>query len=182
MRVQGVVLFIAAFACNEASASSFEALGSSTSTPSIMTLGEQAAIDPSIVAATPAVNGPTPSIVALADTPAGDTPSIVALGEPVPASENAKAAPTASSQRAMDPMVIRGGEVGSASARPGTEPAQAATQSGAPLLDPNDKGTPSKRRALKRQAERLAQEAAEAAASGQSAQPDASTEPVPLGQ
>ena len=48
-----------------------------------------------------------------------------------------------------------------------------------PLLDPNDRGTPAKRKALKRQAERLAEEAAAAA---QNPQPDPSTDPAPLGQ
>jgi hypothetical protein len=47
------------------------------------------------------------------------------------------------------------------------------------LLDPDDRGTPAKRKALKRQAERLAREAA---AGGQNQQPDLSTEPAPLGR
>ncbi len=135
-------------------------------------LGEDVSIDPSIVAATPPRSGLPRPIVALADTP--DTPSIVTLGEPAPANEDVAAA---ASQRPTMPMVIRGGEVGSASARP--SPAPALTQPGAPLLDPDDRGTPAKRKALKRQAERLAQEAAAAA---QNPQPDPSTEPVPLGQ
>ena len=73
-------------------------------------------------------------------------------------------------------MVIRGGEVGSAAARPTAAPAQATAE---PLLDPNDRGTPAKRKALKRQEERLARQAAEA---GENQQPDPSTEPVPLGR
>ena len=79
-------------------------------------------------------------------------------------------------------MVIRGGEVGQAYARPapaGRTPTQAATQPGVPMLDPDDRGTPAKRKALKRQAERLAEEAAAAA---QNPQPDPSTEPAPLGE
>jgi hypothetical protein len=141
---------------------------------SIVTLGEDISIDPSIVAAV-SETGPAPSIVVLADTP--DTPSIVTLGGPAPAGDEIAATPF--SQRPMMPMVIRGGEVGEAAARPSPAPAQAATQPGVPLLDPNDRGTPAKRKALKRQAERQAEEAAAAA---QNPQPDPSTEPVPLGQ
>jgi hypothetical protein len=180
MRVQDIVFFVAAFTAAEASASSIEALQASASSPSIVTLGVAAAIDPSIVAATP-TEGPAPSIVALTDTPASETPSIIALGGPAPADETI-AAESATSERMTGPMVIRGGEIGQASARPTAQPSaqpqQAATQPGVPLLDPNDRGTPAKRKALKRQEERLAREAA----AGQSAQPDPSTEPVPLGQ
>lgn len=180
MRVQGMVFFVAAFAAAEASASSIEAIQPPAgSAPSILTLGEAVAIDPSIVAATP-TDGPTPSILVLADTPAGETPSIIALGGPAPASETIAAeSPAPARMTGPGPMVIRGGEVGSASARPTAQPQQAATQPGEPLLDPNDRGTPAKRKALKRQAERLAREAA---AAGQNAQPDPSTEPVPLGE
>ena len=62
---------------------------------------------------------------------------------------------------------------------PRAAPTQAATQPGVPMLDPDDRGTPAKRKALKRQAERLAEEAAAAA---QNPQPDPSTEPAPLGE
>lgn len=178
MRVQGVVFFVTAFAAAEASGSSIEVLEPSARSPSIVILGEGTAIDPSIVAATP-TEGPAPSIVALADTPAGNMPSIVALGGPVPADENVAAGSPASTERMATPMVIRGGDIGQASARPTSQPQQAATQPGVPLLDPNDRGTPAKRKALKRQAERLAQEAAAAA---QNQQPDPSSEPVPLGR
>ena len=58
-------------------------------------------------------------------------------------------------------------------------PAQATAQPDVPLLDPDDRGTPAKRKALKKQAARLAEEAAAAA---QNPQPDPSTEPEPLGQ
>jgi hypothetical protein len=74
--------------------------------------------------------------------------------------------------------VIRGGEVGATSPRPSAAPTQA-VPSGEPLLDPNDRGTPAKRKALKRQEERLAREAAEAA---KNPQPDPSTQPAPQGQ
>jgi hypothetical protein len=178
MRVQGLVFFIAAFAATEAPGASIEVLQPSAGSPSIVTLGEEAAIDPSIVAAAP-TDGPTQSIVTLADTPAGDTPSIVAVGGPAPADENVTAESPASTERMAAPMVIRGGDIGQASATPISQPQQAATQPGVPLLDPNDRGTPAKRKALKRQAERLAQEAAAAA---RNPEPDPSSEPVPLGQ
>jgi hypothetical protein len=174
MRVQGIVILLAAFGAAEAQASSIE-----TAPPlagpasSIVTLGGEAAIDPSIVAAV-SDTGPSPSIITVPDTPA--TPSIITLGVPAPADEATAAAPSSQGQAA--PTVIRGGEVGSASPRPLAAPTQAAP-SGEPLLDPNDKGTPAKRKALKRQAERLAREAAEAE---QNPQPDRSTEPAPLGQ
>jgi hypothetical protein len=171
MRVKGVIFLLAAFGAVQAQASSIETLEPSIITPSIVTLGEDVSIDPSIVAATPRETGPFPSIVTVADTPA--TPSIVALGGPPPAGED-----IAATQRPTTPMVIRGGEVGSASARPSPAPTQL-TQPGVPLLDPTDKGTPAKRKALKRQAERLAEEAAAAA---QNPETDPSTEPVPLGQ
>ena len=172
MRIQGVVILLAAFGAGQAQATSIETLEPTGATPSIISLGEDVAIDPSIVAAV-SETGPTPSIVVLADTP--DTPSIITLGEPAPAGEEVAATP--SSQRGTMPMVIRGGEVGEATARPSAGPAQAATQP--PLLDPDDRGTPAKRKALKRQAERLAEQAAAAA---ENPQPDPSTEPVPLGE
>ncbi|MEP9385777.1 hypothetical protein [Mesorhizobium sp. KR9-304] len=171
MRVVGIVFFLAAFGAAHTHASSIVTLDPSEGDdPSIITLGDQVEIDPSIVAAV-SETGPSPSIIALADTPT--TPSIITLGGPA-GEEDASATP---SQRMSIPMIIRGGEVGAAAARPA--PAQAATQPGVPLLDPNDRGTPSKRKALKRQAARLAEEAAAAA---QNPQPDPSTEPVPFGQ
>ena len=154
MRVQGIVIFVAAFGAAQASASSIQTLAAiEGNAPSIVALGDNAAIDPSIVAAI-STTGPSPSITVLADTPSGATPSIVTLGEPAPAGEEAAA--TSPSQRMTTPTVIRGGEVGQVYANPSPAPTQAATQPGVPLLDPNDRGTPSKRRALKRQAERLA--------------------------
>jgi hypothetical protein len=176
MRVQSVLILLAALGASEAYASSIETLQPLTgAASSIVALGEDVSIDPSIVAATPREIGPFPSIVTVADTP--DAPSIVMLGGPAPADEDVAAA--SSSQRPTTPMVIRGGEVGSASARPSPAPQQALTQPGVPMLDPDDRGTPAKRRALKRQAERLAEEAAAAA---QNPEPDPSTEPAPLGQ
>jgi hypothetical protein len=176
MRVVGVVFLIAAFGAAQAHASSFVTLDPvDGDVPSITTLGDDAEIDPSIVAAI-SETGPSPSIIALADTPM--TPSIITLGEPAgPAGEEESVGQP--SQRVTIPMVIRGGEVGEAAARPSPAPASAATQPGVPLLDPNDRGTPAKRKALKRQAARLAEEAA---AAKQNPQPDPSTQPVPFGQ
>lgn len=158
MRIRGTVIVLAALAVPQASASSITTLADSTAWPSIVTLGNEGAIDPSIVAATPAPEGPTPSIIALADTPRDAMPSIIALGEPAPAGEAVASSPSARSQHGLVPIVIRGGEVGDADPRPAASPTQAST----PLLDPNDKGTAAKRKALKRQEERLAQEKANA--------------------
>ena len=170
MRVQGTIILLAVLGAAQAQASSIETLLPTDVTPSIIMLGEETAIDPSVVAAV-AETEPTPSIVTLADTPA--TPSIIALGDPA---DGAIAA--APSPQRQAPMVIRGGEVGAASARPPASSAQPATRPGVPLLDPDDRGTPAKRKALKEQEERLARQAAGA----QDQQPDPSTEPAPLGR
>jgi len=148
-------------------------------TPSIATVGDNVDIDPSIVAATPDQGAPSPSIAVLADTPPGKTLSIISLGEPAPMDEAAASTPSGGRQIMTTPMVIRGGEVGNEVARPSVSaaPAQSGGTAATPLLDPNDKGTPAKRKALKRQAERLAQEQA----TGQQ-QSDPSTQPAPLGQ
>jgi hypothetical protein len=171
MHVQKAVFLVAMFTAAQASASSIEAVEQSAVTPSIITLSNSKA-DPSIVAAPP-LDGPAPSIIALADTPAGDNPDVITLGAPAPAGEATSSA-TDDAQRVTMPMVIRGGDVGQAYARPSPASSQPAAT---PLLDPNDRGTPAKRNALKRQAERLAREAA--AGGGQ---PDPSTETAPLGQ
>lgn len=171
MGVRGVVILLAAFGAAKAHASSIETLPPLTgAAPSILALGDETGVDPSIVAAATETR-PSPSILAVPDTPT--TPSIITLGAPEDDGV-ASAAPT--SLRPMAPTVIRGGEVGPSSPRPSAAPAQATTE---PLLDPNDRGTPAKRKALKRQAERLAREAAEAA---KNTQRDPSMEPVPLGQ
>ncbi|HEY6629965.1 MAG TPA: hypothetical protein VIZ90_00800 [Rhizobiaceae bacterium] len=170
MRVQGIVILLAAFGAAEARASSIETVQAlAGATPSFIALGGAAAVDPSIVAAV-AETGPSPSIITLPDTP--DSPSIVALGAPASADE---AAATPSSRQPA-PMVIRGGEVGSSSARASSAQTEAAAGSAEPLLDPDDRGTPAKRAALRRQAERLAREAA------QDPKPDPSMEPAPLGR
>src|SRR5687767_7881908 len=99
-RVQGIVILLAALGATQAQASSIEPLQPLTgAASSIVVLGEDVSIDPSIVAATPREVGPFPSVVAVADTP--DTPSIVTLGEPAPANEDVAAA----SQRPTTPMV-----------------------------------------------------------------------------
>ncbi|MEQ1942121.1 hypothetical protein ABMA32_06815 [Mesorhizobium sp. VNQ89] len=175
MRIRGAGIFMAVLAVPQASASSIVTLADSAAWPSVVTLGADNAIDPSIVAATPALDGPSPSIVALADTPRDAMPSIIALGEPAPAGEAIASPPSGGSQHGLVPIVIRGGEVGDADPRPSSSPARASTQQ---QLDPNDKGTPAKRKALKRQNERLAQEKAKAAQG--SLQPDPTTQaPAP---
>ena len=175
MRIRGTVIVLTALVVPQASASSTTTLADSTVWPSVVTLGAEEAIDPSIVAATPAPSGPTPSIVALADTPRDAMPSIIALGEPAPAGEAVASSPSGKSQHGLVPIVIRGGEVGHADSRPAASPAQASTPA---QLDPNDKGTSAKRKALKRQNERLAQEKAKAAQG--SLQPDPTTQaPAP---
>jgi hypothetical protein len=172
MRVHSAAFFLTAFAATGASASSIQSLDPSAGTPSIVMLANTT-VDPSIVEAAP-LDGPTPSIIALADTPSGDTPDVLTLGGPAPADGGKPEDPHGMTM----PMVIRGGETGQAYASPA--PAQAAAPVTEPLLDPNDRGTPAKRNALKRQAERLAQEKAAAGGSGQQADP--SDEAVPLGR
>ncbi|MBL8577395.1 MAG: hypothetical protein JNK47_09235 [Mesorhizobium sp.] len=168
MRIRGTVIVLAAIVASHASASSIVTLADSTAWPSVVTLGAEGAIDPSIVAATPATAGPSPSIVTLADTPSGSTSSIIALGDPAPSGEAVAASP---SQRGLVPIVIRGGEVGDADPQPAASPAQASTPA---QLDPNDKGTPAKRKALRRQAEKMAQDKANAAQG--TLQPDPTTQ------
>src|SRR5690606_18220973 len=99
-------------------------------------------------------------------------PSIITLGEPADSKADTAAMPA---HRTVAPVVFRGGEVGQASVRPPTA-SSGSTQAKAPLLDPNDRGTASKRKALKRQAEQIAQQRA----SG-TTQSEPSTEAVPFG-
>jgi len=178
MRVQGLLIILAAFGAAEAQAASIQTVAPLTGVaPSIQTMGDSVAIDPSIVAATPDQGEPTPSIAVLADTRADDMPSIISLGEPAPAGEDMDAPSSGGRQVTTTPMVIRGGDVSNEIARPSASasPGSSGDTATTPLLDPNDKGTASKRKALKRQAERLAQEKA----SGNQAEP--STDATPLG-
>jgi hypothetical protein len=179
MRVQGLLIILAAFGAAEAQAASIQTVAPLSGVgPSIQTMGDTIAIDPSIVAATPDQGEPTPSVTVLADTRSDDTPSIISLGDPAPAGEELASTPSASGGRQVTttPMVIRGGDVSNEIARPSASPAQSGDTATTPMLDPNDKGTPSKRKALKRQAARLAQEKA----SGNQAEP--STDATPMGQ
>jgi len=181
MRVQRMFLLVAVLAAAGAQAASIQTMAPlSGVTPSIATVGDNVDIDPSIVAATPDQGAPTPSIIVLADTPPRETLSIISLGEPAPAGEELGATPPSSGGRQImtTPVVIRGGEVGNEIARPSASasPAQSGGTATTPLLDPNDKGTPAKRKALKRQAARLAEQKA----SGDQAEP--STEATPMGQ
>lgn len=179
MRVQGLLIILAAFGAAEAQAASIQTVAPLTGVaPSIQTMGDTIAIDPSIVAATPDQGEPTPSIIVLADTRADDTPSIISLGDPAPAGEELASTPPSSGGRQVTttPMVIRGGDVSNEIARPSASPAQSGDTATTPMLDPNDKGTPSKRKALKRQAARLAEQKA----SGNQAEPP--TDATPMGQ
>lgn len=167
MRILGMVVIAFAFGAADAQASSISIAAPLGSAPSISLVG--APEDPSVAVPTP----DWPSITVMPDTPAGRTPSIVTLGEPADPDDAATTALPA--HRRPAPVVFRGGEAGQASVRPPTA-SGGDTQATTPLLDPNDRGTPAKRKALKRQAERLAREKA----SG-TAQPEPSTEDAPLG-
>ncbi len=170
MRIRSVVLLAAAFGAAEAHASSILIAAPLGNSVSISPVGAGTPADQSIIPAMPEPGGNWPSISVLTDTPHGQTPSIVTLGEPADP-EDAVATPA---HRTVAPVVFRGGEAGPASVRPPT--ASGSTQAKAPLLDPNDRGTASKRKALKRQAEQIAQQRA----SG-TTQSEPSTEAVPFG-
>ncbi len=166
MRTTTALVLILATAIANASASSIVAIGDSMQGvgSSTVVLGETA----DVVAGQQVEDGSTiessgtmlksPS-VSVAAQPAGTpTPSIVIIGEPgrgVIEDRIAEVAkPRPQSGRPMTPMLIRGGIVGDAIARPIASSGRP-TEASTPLaLDPNDKGTPSKRKALKRQAER----------------------------
>lgn len=171
MRIRSVVLLAAAFGATEAHASSILIAAPLGNPVSISPVGAETSADQSIIPAMPQPSGNWPSISVLTDTPDGETPSIVTLGEPA-GPEDAVAVPA---HRTVAPVVFRGGEVGQASVRPPTA-SSGSTQAKAPLLDPNDRGTARKRKALKRQAEQMAQQKASAPQ-----QPEPSTETVPLG-
>jgi len=109
----------------------------------------------------------SPSVAMVVQRAGTPTPSVVIVGEPGGSVVEDKISevvnPVASqSGMAMMPMIIRGGMVGDAFSRPVPTSASQTGPTTMPTLDPNDKGTPSKRKALKRQAERqraMAQEA-----------------------
>ena len=109
----------------------------------------------------------SPSVKMVVQPAGTPTPSVVILGEPGGSVVEDKISevvnPVANqSGMAMMPMIIRGGIVGDAFARPVPASASQTGPTTMPTLDPNDKGTASKRKALKRQAERqraMAQEA-----------------------
>lgn len=107
----------------------------------------------SIVTAGSPGSGPSTSIVTVPDTPPDEMKSVVTVGDAAPEPGDAT----------EDITVIRGGEIGGPKPPPEPEPQKFVE----PMLDPNDRGTPAKRNALKRQAERLAEEEA----ARQSAQP-----------
>ncbi|AZN98594.1 hypothetical protein EJ066_16240 [Mesorhizobium sp. M9A.F.Ca.ET.002.03.1.2] len=101
-------------AAGGAQASSFVALGASTSTPSVVTL-----------------SAPEPEKAAESTKAGPSTPSIVALGKPVPdvTYEKVAAIPSQAEPKhdfRQSPMIIRGGIVGDAFARPAPLAAPAA--------------------------------------------------------
>ena len=184
MRMIAALVLIAAVAGGEAQASSFvtpEALPEPIG-PSFVVLGETTAAGTLQVQENDAASGaalsvemlPMPSFSIMGEAASSSTPSIVALGEPAAGIAYDEVAaipqPAQKSGRVMMPMIIRGGIVGDAFAQP-------IYSSGAPdeaptvALDPNDRGTASKRKALKRQAEQ--QRAMESA-------PQAAPAPKPL--
>ncbi len=119
----------------------------------------------------------SPSVTVLSE-PAGEaTPSVVVLGGPMNgvSEDTIGNIPPADTRQpsamALMPMVIRGGIVGDALMRPANSAQTQSDPQPMPALDPNDAGTPAKRKALKRQAEKL--RAIEAAA------PKAAPMPMP---
>ncbi len=165
MRIQGMLVIAVAFGAADAQASSISIaapLGGAISISNVGTSEDSSA-----------AKSNWPSITVMPDTPAGLTTSIVTLGEPADSGEAATS--NLPAHRRPAPVVFRGGEAGQASVRPPTA-SGGDTQAGTPLLDPNDRGTPAKRKALKRQAERLAREKASGIA-----QPEPSTEDAPIG-
>lgn len=184
MRMIAALVLIAAVAGGEAQASSFvtpEALPEPIG-PSFVVLGETTADGTLQVQEADAGAGPAlsielltmPSFSVVGEAAGAPTPSIVALGEPAAGIAYDEVAaipkPAENSRRVLMPMIIRGGIVGDAFSQP-------IMSSGSPeelppvALDPNDRGTASKRKALKRQAER--QRAMESA-------PQAAPEPMPV--
>ncbi len=113
-----------------------------------------------------------PPVTVLSRSSSG--PSIIVLGDPAPTDEKVAAIPPdakPSSMRAM-PMVIRGGLAGEVFVRQAPAGASQAAAPGQPAaLDPNDKGTPAKRKALKRRQQQQREQALAPAAAPEAAAP-----------
>ena len=121
--------------------------------PSIVTLGAAAPSQAGSMVTMSSATGISPSIEALPGETDGPAPSFMAFGQPG-GSATGKTAPGEARAVSLTPMVIRGGIVDGGIARPTASTASAPTQdAGAttPALDPNDRGTARKRKALKRQ-------------------------------
>jgi hypothetical protein len=180
MRILAAFGFLAGIAAGEAQASSFVAPEPMTESvgPSMIVLGAPAAAPQE--PATPSTAQPAspayPSLTFMSGSSSQANPSIVVLGEPAGISSDAVAAipqPTekrASSMGAM-PMVIRGGLVGEGYGRSAPSGASQASAPEAPRLDPNDKGTPAKRKALKRLRQQQREQASAPAAAPEPAAP-----------
>lgn len=178
--------FLLTIAAGEAQASSIVELESIQQNigPSIIVLG-------ALEGVTVEVPG-GPSITTVAAEGSRNSPSVISLGSAsqagpsiifldLPGKDEAVAASPGSTDADAPgmgpiPMVIRGGLVGEAFVRQGPAGAsQADDTAQLPALDPNDRGTPAKRKALKRRQQQLEQEQASAPA-------DAPEAAVPLGE
>ncbi len=115
-----------------------------------------------------------PSVTFLSGSSGG--PSIIVLGDPVATDEKVAAIPQSTDTKASSmgpmPMVIRGGLVGEAFVRQAPAGAsQASAPDQPPALNPDDRGTPAKRKALKRRQQQLEQQQAAAPAAPEPAAP-----------
>jgi hypothetical protein len=113
-----------------------------------------------------------PSVTFLSGSSRG--PSIVVLGDPAATDEKVAATPPRAKPSGMRPMpmVIRGGLVGEVFVRQAPAGAAQAAAPGQPAaLDPNDRGTPAKRKALKRSQQLLQEQASAPPAAPEPAAP-----------
>lgn len=122
----------------------------------------------------PAATVTTPSIVVAPEQSPSDMPSIIVIGKPTDTTArvvDGEARPEGVEGGAEIIKVVRGGDAGGPYPPPAPPAADPLTQPGVPMLDPNDRGTPAKRNALRKQEERLAREAAAAAQNAQQPAP-----------
>jgi hypothetical protein len=152
MRVHSILFLAVVAASGAAAAGSIVIATPSATQPSVMRPPERSGNN-SFVA--PAATVSAPSVIVWPDAPPPATPSIIVIGKP----SAGEASAAAGDGEPEIVKVVRGGEAGG----PIPEPDAPVAQQETPLLDPNDRGTPAKRNALRRQEERLAREAAEAA-------------------
>ncbi len=128
-----------------------------TESGSTVTLSSVALASPSITLLSEPEGTVTPSVIVLNGPDGSFTQDRIAVAETT--------VPDAGRSTPLMPMVIRGGLVGDALLRPAPPSSTQSAEALEPALDPDDRGTPSKRKALKRQAERQrALQASESAA------------------